>query len=111
MADWSQEELEMAIRGPLTHIDLSVSDPDRSIPFYEALFEALGYKRIRIDAADFQGSKPRRAFWRVQLGSGSKCGPPRGRIAIAPTIVTLRVCITWPSTPREPRMSNVSTKQ
>jgi catechol 2,3-dioxygenase-like lactoylglutathione lyase family enzyme len=64
----------MAIRGPLTHIDLSVSDPDRSIPFYEALFEALGYKRIRIDAADFQGSKPRRAFWRVQLGSGASFG-------------------------------------
>ena len=59
MADWSQEELEMTIRGPLTHIDLSVSDPDRSIPFYEALFEALGYKRLRIDAADSQGSKRR----------------------------------------------------
>lgn len=64
----------MSIRGPLTHIDLSVSDPDRSIPFYETLFEALGYQRLRIDAADFQGSKPRRAAWRVGFDSGASFG-------------------------------------
>lgn len=33
----------MPITGPLAHIDLSVGHPERSIPFYAAFFEALGY--------------------------------------------------------------------
>ncbi len=64
----------MPIRGPLTHIDLSISDPDRSIPFYEALFVALGYERIRIAAPAFQGPRPRRAAWQVRLDSGASFG-------------------------------------
>jgi catechol 2,3-dioxygenase-like lactoylglutathione lyase family enzyme len=64
----------MPVRGPLTHIDLSISDPDRAIPFYEALLLALGYERLDISAADFQGPRPRRAAWRVRLGSGASFG-------------------------------------
>lgn len=64
----------MAIRGPLDHIDLSVSDPDRSIPFYDALLRALGYARLRIDAPDFLGPRPRRAAWRMGYPGGSWFG-------------------------------------
>jgi catechol 2,3-dioxygenase-like lactoylglutathione lyase family enzyme len=73
----------MPIRGPLTHVDLSVSDPERTIPFYEVLLEALGYLRLDISAQDFQGPKPRRAAWRLRLDSGASFGidvrPSSGR--------------------------------
>jgi catechol 2,3-dioxygenase-like lactoylglutathione lyase family enzyme len=73
----------MSIRGPLTHIDLSISDPDLAIPFYEALFLALGYERLRVMLPDFLGPKPRRAAWQVGLGSGASFGievrPSQGR--------------------------------
>jgi len=77
----------MPIRGPLTHVDLSISDPDRAIPFYDALLGALGYERLAIPAADFQGVRPRRAAWRIRLGSGASfeievrpsSGPHRAR--------------------------------
>jgi catechol 2,3-dioxygenase-like lactoylglutathione lyase family enzyme len=64
----------MPIRGPLAHVDLSISDPDRAIPFYETLFMALGYERLDIPATDFQGPEPRRAAWRVRCGSGASFG-------------------------------------
>ena len=77
----------MSIRGPLTHIDLSVSEPDRAILFYEVLFLALGYKRASIPWPDFQGPKPRRAVWRVRISSDASfeieirpsAGPNRDR--------------------------------
>jgi catechol 2,3-dioxygenase-like lactoylglutathione lyase family enzyme len=56
----------MSVRGPLSHIDMSVSDPDRSIPFYSALFGALGYRRLRSDHPEFIGERPRRAAWFVR---------------------------------------------
>ncbi|RMF25545.1 MAG: bleomycin resistance protein [Deltaproteobacteria bacterium] len=64
----------MPIRGPLAHIDLSTSDPDRAIPFYDALFGALGYQRLAIAATDFRGPKPRRAAWRVRFDSTASFG-------------------------------------
>jgi catechol 2,3-dioxygenase-like lactoylglutathione lyase family enzyme len=42
---------------------MSVSDPERSIPFYAALFEALGFRRFRSDHPEFVGERPRRAAW------------------------------------------------
>jgi len=53
----------MPIRGPLAHVDLSVSNPDHSIPFYDAFFTALGYRRLDISHPAFQGFKPSRAFY------------------------------------------------
>jgi glyoxylase I family protein len=53
----------MGVRGPLSHVDLSVSDPDRAIPFYAALLEGLGFRRWRSDHPDFAGERPRRAAW------------------------------------------------
>jgi len=61
----------MPIRGPLTHIDMSISDPVRSIPFYAAFFEALGYKRWQYDAPGFTGPNPTRATWGVKYSEGA----------------------------------------
>jgi glyoxylase I family protein len=64
----------VSVRGPLSHIDLSVGDPDRSIPFYAALLEALGFRRLRSDAPDFAGERPRRAAWFLRQGDGTIFG-------------------------------------
>jgi catechol 2,3-dioxygenase-like lactoylglutathione lyase family enzyme len=48
----------MAIRGFLSHVDLNVSDPDASIPFYAVVLGQLGFERT--DLAD-----PGRASWRL----------------------------------------------
>ena len=61
----------MPVRGPLMHIDMSISDPARSIPFYEAFFEALGYKRLHYDQPGFTGPSPSRATWGVRYPGGS----------------------------------------
>jgi catechol 2,3-dioxygenase-like lactoylglutathione lyase family enzyme len=61
----------MPDRGLLAHIDLSVSDPARSIPFYSALLEALGYRRLASDSAEFVEPRPQRATWRIRYASGS----------------------------------------
>jgi catechol 2,3-dioxygenase-like lactoylglutathione lyase family enzyme len=62
------------IRGPLSHIDLTIRDPARSIPFYAAFFEALGYRRARIDLPEFTGPQPKRAAWWVRYAGGSLFG-------------------------------------
>jgi hypothetical protein len=43
----------MPLRGLLSHIDMTISDPDRSIPFCRTFFEALGWRRFQTDAPDF----------------------------------------------------------
>jgi glyoxylase I family protein len=64
----------MAIRGPLDHIDLSISDPDRSIPFYAVFFRALGFERLRMDHPGFTGAKPKRAAWVIRYPGGAVFG-------------------------------------
>jgi catechol 2,3-dioxygenase-like lactoylglutathione lyase family enzyme len=64
----------MPVHGPLSHIDLSVGDPARSIPFYEAFFTALGYRRLDADLPDFEGASPTRAAWFVRYQSGAYFG-------------------------------------
>ncbi len=64
----------MPVRGPLSHIDMSVGDPELSIPFYAAFFEALGYRRMRFDSPEFSGPKPRRAAWFTKYASGAYFG-------------------------------------
>lgn len=61
----------MALRGPLAHIDMSISDPARSIPFYSAFFEALGYKRWHYEHEGFTGPNPTRATWGVRYADGA----------------------------------------
>ena len=63
----------MAATGSLNHIDISVGHSDRSIPFYDALFTALGYDRWQLDG-DWGGEHPQRATWSIALGdSGLFC--------------------------------------
>lgn len=64
----------MALRGPPSHIDLSVSDPAAAIPFYEVFFEALGWFRFRFDHPEFTGDSPRRAAWFVKYPGGGLFG-------------------------------------
>ncbi|MGI9604233.1 MAG: VOC family protein [Acidimicrobiales bacterium] len=63
----------MAIRGMISHLDLNVSDPGRSIPFYGLVLEHLGLRRLE-ESAD-------RATWAQQLEGGTWWGievrPPR----------------------------------
>ena len=64
----------MPARGALSHIDLSVSDPDRAIPFYDALLTALGYRRLAIPYEEFQGERPRRPCWGMRQPDGTGFG-------------------------------------
>ncbi len=57
--------------GTLSHIDISVGDPKRSIPFYDVFFKALDYCRVSYDHADWQGEEPRRATWQLPKERGS----------------------------------------
>ncbi len=59
--------------GSLNHIDISVGYPDRSIPFYDAFFTALGYRRWQLDG-DWDGDHPQRATWSIKLADGSIFG-------------------------------------
>jgi catechol 2,3-dioxygenase-like lactoylglutathione lyase family enzyme len=64
----------MPVTGPLTHIDISVGYPERSIPFYAAFFEALGYRRWKVESPDWQGPSPRRATWGTKYADGARFG-------------------------------------
>lgn len=64
----------MPVRGPLCHVDLTIRDPDRSIPFYAAFFGALGWTRLEVDLPDFRGPHPRRGAWSVGYGTGAFFG-------------------------------------
>ena len=68
----------MSARGPFSHIDLSVRDPAGSIPFYAPMFEALAWRRMRVDLPDFFGPDATRAAWFVRVP----------RVATSPTIDT-----------------------
>jgi catechol 2,3-dioxygenase-like lactoylglutathione lyase family enzyme len=36
------------IRGALSHLDLTITDPARSVPFYDAVLSLLGYRRASV---------------------------------------------------------------
>jgi len=66
----------MATRGFISHLDLNVSEPARSIAFYGLVLEYLGFTRFDLDSPD-------RARWSVEYMTGSVLGieirPPRHR--------------------------------
>lgn len=64
----------MPVTGPLSHIDLSVGYPDRSIPFYDALLTALGYRRWSVVAPEWSGERPQRATWGMAYPDGTHFG-------------------------------------
>jgi catechol 2,3-dioxygenase-like lactoylglutathione lyase family enzyme len=62
----------MPVTGPLSHIDISVGDPARSIAFYDALLTALGFERWQISAPEWSGANPSRATWGKRYPDGSR---------------------------------------
>lgn len=64
----------MPVQGPISHIDLTIADPRRSIPFYATFFEALGFRRFGSDGPGFAGPRPERAAWFLRYASGSFFG-------------------------------------
>ena len=64
----------MSVSGPISHIDLSVADPGRSIPFYAALLEGVGFLRWRGDEPWFAGDSPERASWFLRYENGAMFG-------------------------------------
>ncbi len=64
----------MPISGPLSHIDISVGYPDKSIPFYDTLLTSVGFQRQIYDHPDWQGDRPQRASWSVTYPDGSSFG-------------------------------------
>ena len=61
----------MSTTGVLAHLDLSVGDPDASIPFYAALLEEIGFTRWSSEEPGGTGDKPRRAAWFIRNTDGS----------------------------------------
>lgn len=64
----------MPATGALSHIDISVGTPERSIPFYGALLEGLGYRRWKVSNPEWQGDSPRRATWSIRQPDGTIFG-------------------------------------
>jgi len=62
------------ITGPLTHIDISIGYPEKSIPFYHAFFEALGYRRWKVAMPEWQEPNPSRATWGLKYADGTGFG-------------------------------------
>ena len=62
----------MPITGAIAHIDVSVGYPEKSTPFYDAFFTALGYRRWTISDSQWQGDSPRRATWEIKYGNGAR---------------------------------------
>lgn len=64
----------MPVRGPLSHIDLSIRDPRASIPFYASFFGALGWRRFESELPGFGGDAPQRAAWFTRYADGAFFG-------------------------------------
>ena len=64
----------MPSSGTLSHIDISVGSPEKSIPFYDVLLIGLGYKRMESDHPGFSGSNPSRAWWSIRYSDGGRFG-------------------------------------
>ncbi len=64
----------MPSSGTLSHIDISVGSPEKSIPFYNVLLSGLGYKRMETDHPGFAGPNPSRAWWSIRYSDGGRFG-------------------------------------
>jgi glyoxylase I family protein len=67
----------MPTRGLISHLDLNVSDPDRSLPFYGLVLEYLGLQRAEApaDRGIWEQHLPGGASWAIEVR------PPREPIA------------------------------
>ena len=68
----------MPVRGLISHLDLNVSDPRRSIPFYGLVLEHLGLRRIEEsdDRAIWAQQLPGETWWGIEVRP-ARNRPPR----------------------------------
>ncbi len=64
----------MPTPGTISHIDISVGSPHKSIPFYETLLTGLGFKRMKSSHPGFAGPDPSRAWWSIDYADGGSFG-------------------------------------
>jgi glyoxylase I family protein len=66
------------MRRALSHLDLIITDPERSVPFYDAVLSLLGYRRVSVD-----GDTTVAACWSIEDAHQSVFSialePARGR--------------------------------
>jgi glyoxylase I family protein len=56
------------MRGSIHHLDLTVTDPWVSRPFYDAVLGFIGYRRVREDARGFDWELPSPSGASVSIG-------------------------------------------
>ena len=71
----------MPVTGLLSHLDISVGYPARSIAFYETFLTALGFRRTEGFTPEFFGDDPTRAFWGAPALTWQSCRAPTIRPA------------------------------
>ena len=67
-------------RGSITHIALTVSDLERSTPFYDRVFEFIGFKRVEVPESTQLAMKTRLKAW-VGQGYSISIRPSKGEFA------------------------------
>jgi hypothetical protein len=67
-------EIVMPVKGLLSHLDISVGYPERSIPFYHVFLTALGFRRTEGFTPEFAGANATRAGWRLGSAGGATFG-------------------------------------
>jgi glyoxylase I family protein len=67
-------------RGSISHIALTVSDLERSTPFYDRVFEFIGVKRVEVPESTEQAMKTRLKAW-VGSGYSISIRPSKGEFA------------------------------
>jgi glyoxylase I family protein len=55
------------IRGALSHLDFTITDPTRSVPFYQEVLSWLGYRRVPVGAETTAS-----ACWAITDPGGSR---------------------------------------
>jgi catechol 2,3-dioxygenase-like lactoylglutathione lyase family enzyme len=67
-------------RGNISHIALTVSDPERSTAFYNKVFEFIGFKAVEVPESTQQAMKTRLKAW-VGPGYSISIRPSKGEFA------------------------------
>jgi catechol 2,3-dioxygenase-like lactoylglutathione lyase family enzyme len=67
-------------RGSISHIALTVSEPERSTEFYNKVFEFIGFKRVEVPESIQQAMKTRLKAW-VGPGYSISIRPSKGEFA------------------------------
>jgi catechol 2,3-dioxygenase-like lactoylglutathione lyase family enzyme len=67
-------------RGSISHIALTVSDPERAAAFYDRVFEFISFKRVEVPESTQQAMKTRLKAW-VGPGYSISIRPSRGEFA------------------------------